>query len=265
MKKMALSGFSLVELSIVLVILGLLTGGILAGQSLIRAAELRSISSEYSRYATAAHTFRDKYFAIPGDFTEATRFWNRQTGDAWCAGHAGAAVDANGVCNGNADNLMQLASTGVADQSTENFQFWRHLAKAGLIEGSFTGIAGSGSGSHATTGANAPASRIARGTWFTSHYAAAYSGSSSTVAGYYGNYLFMGAQNSSGWPANRILIPEELWNIDVKMDDGKPARGKVITFWWDDCGDGATQTSFDANYELDVTTVQCTPIFREAY
>lgn len=44
--------FSLVELSIVLVILGLLVGGVLSGQSLIRAAELRSISSEYSRYFT---------------------------------------------------------------------------------------------------------------------------------------------------------------------------------------------------------------------
>lgn len=56
-------GFSLVELSIVLVILGLLTGGILAGQSLIRAAELRAVSTEYSRYATAVQSFRDKYFA----------------------------------------------------------------------------------------------------------------------------------------------------------------------------------------------------------
>ena len=60
-------GFSLVELSIVLVILGLLTGGILAGQSLIRAAELRSISTDYSRYIAAVQAFRDKYFALPGD------------------------------------------------------------------------------------------------------------------------------------------------------------------------------------------------------
>ncbi|PZP83692.1 MAG: type II secretion system protein, partial [Azospirillum brasilense] len=56
-------GFSLVELSIVLVILGLLTGGILGGQSLIRAAELRTISTDANRYITAAQTFRDKYFA----------------------------------------------------------------------------------------------------------------------------------------------------------------------------------------------------------
>ena len=49
--------FSLVELSIVLVILGLLTGGILAGQNLIRAAELRSVITEFKTYQTAVMTF----------------------------------------------------------------------------------------------------------------------------------------------------------------------------------------------------------------
>ena len=69
------SAFSLVELSIVLVILGLLTGGILSGQSLIRAAELRSVTTEYSRYTAATYSFRDKYFALPGDMSNAESFW----------------------------------------------------------------------------------------------------------------------------------------------------------------------------------------------
>ena len=67
--------FSLVELSIVLVILGLLTGGILAGQSLIRAAELRAVTTEYQRYVAAVQTFRDKYMALPGDMPNAIAFW----------------------------------------------------------------------------------------------------------------------------------------------------------------------------------------------
>jgi prepilin-type N-terminal cleavage/methylation domain-containing protein len=58
-------GFSLVELSIVLVILGLLTGGILTGQNLIRAAELRSAVTELQRHQASTQSFRDKYFAIP--------------------------------------------------------------------------------------------------------------------------------------------------------------------------------------------------------
>ena len=65
-------GFTLVELSIVLVILGLLVGGVLTGQSLIRAAELRTVSTQYATFSTAVNTFRDKYFTIPGDMTNAS-------------------------------------------------------------------------------------------------------------------------------------------------------------------------------------------------
>ena len=87
---MARSGFSLVELSIVLVILGLLTGGILAGQSLIRAAELRSVATESQRYMAALNSFRDKYFALPGDMANATAFWGAQNATpATCHGAQG--------------------------------------------------------------------------------------------------------------------------------------------------------------------------------
>jgi len=75
------TAFSLVELSIVLVILGLLTGGVLTGQNLIRAAELRAVTTEFNAYQTAANTFKDKYFAIPGDMTNATDFWGSAGGD----------------------------------------------------------------------------------------------------------------------------------------------------------------------------------------
>jgi prepilin-type N-terminal cleavage/methylation domain-containing protein len=71
----AKSAFSLVELSIVLVILGLLVGGVLAGQSLIRAAQLRAVTAQVGQYAAASKTFRDKYFALPGDLPNATSFW----------------------------------------------------------------------------------------------------------------------------------------------------------------------------------------------
>lgn len=78
MKKARHNGFSLVELSIVLVILGLLTGGILAGQSLIRASELRSVGNDVGRFYTATQSFRDKYFALPGDMAIATQIWGTQ-------------------------------------------------------------------------------------------------------------------------------------------------------------------------------------------
>lgn len=59
--------FSLVELSIVLVILGLLTGGILTGQSLIESATMRRQLADIATLQSATLSFRDKYMAIPGD------------------------------------------------------------------------------------------------------------------------------------------------------------------------------------------------------
>jgi prepilin-type N-terminal cleavage/methylation domain-containing protein len=127
------NAFSLVELSIVLVILGLLTGGVLAGQSLIRAAELRSVNNEATKYISAVHTFRDKYFALPGDMANATRFWG--------AAHATPATCRNTVstsaatCDGNGDGRVLQTGT-----SMEQMRFWQHLANAGLLEGSYDGV-----------------------------------------------------------------------------------------------------------------------------
>jgi prepilin-type N-terminal cleavage/methylation domain-containing protein len=92
------NGFSLVELSIVLVILGLLVGGVLSGQNLIRASELRKYITLQNQYRTAISAFRDKYFALPGDMTNATAFWSAKAA-ANCTNNSGAAVvAATGTC-----------------------------------------------------------------------------------------------------------------------------------------------------------------------
>src|ERR1700746_416796 len=64
-------GFTLIELSIVLVIIGLIVGGVLVGQDLIRAAEVRATISQIEKYNTAVNTFRGKYNALPGDLNAA--------------------------------------------------------------------------------------------------------------------------------------------------------------------------------------------------
>ena len=61
-------GFSLVELSIVLVILGLLVGGVLGGQALIRAAEIRGVLADKDKYLAAVYTFKNKYQALTNSF-----------------------------------------------------------------------------------------------------------------------------------------------------------------------------------------------------
>jgi prepilin-type N-terminal cleavage/methylation domain-containing protein len=79
-------GFSLIELAIVLVILGLLVVGIMLGQSLICAPELRDIPRELQGYQPAATTLCDKYSDIPGDMTDAAAAaYNLTNNSAVCA------------------------------------------------------------------------------------------------------------------------------------------------------------------------------------
>lgn len=251
---MNLKAFSLVELSIVLVILGLLTGGILAGQSLIRAAELRSVSTEYARYTTAINSFRDKYFAVPGDMNTATKFWKFQNA-AGCTNSTGAATDAaGGVCDGNGNGTMNVATA--VSQSGEIYQLWRELALAGLIEGSYSGINGTTDANYSVTlGTNVPASRLSNAGWSTNYL--------STAAGMayfdlvYGNIFYFGAATTGNLTSGSALKPEELWNIDTKMDDGKPGRGNIYARNLSTCTNAATNTSYDADYALTSTALGC--------
>lgn len=256
-------GFSLVELSIVLVILGLLTGGILAGQSLIRAAELRAVSTEYNRYVTAGQTFRDKYFAVPGDFREATKFWNLQVVGSNCVSNHGLSTTGTpGACDGNGNGTVTYSS-GVANEANEAFQFWRHLAHAGLIEGTYSGIAGPTVNYHSViTGSNAniPVSRISGAGYMIFTYTAG-AGHPQWFEGPYSNVFFFGTQATNSYTSGRVLTSTEAWNLDTKMDDGKPARGSVRA--WvpardPNCTDGPT---LEANYLLTSSGIACTMTF----
>ena len=138
-------GFSLVELSIVLVILGLLVGGVLSGQSLIHAAQLRAVTTEMNNYVSAYNTFRDKYMAIPGDMNNATKFWNIADGDG----------DGDGKICENA---------GCTVSWRENEKAWEHLDQAGLVQG-VTSLTLNQGGHYA----DAPASRFGNAVWSMSY------------------------------------------------------------------------------------------------
>ena len=208
------SAFSLVELSIVLVILGLLVGGVLSGQSLIRAGELRAVSTEITRYHTAVYTFRDKYFAMPGDMANATSFWgNADTGanGGECAAPLTNAGTGTQTCNGNGN--------GMFDWGPEERRVWQHLANAGLIEGRYSGI-----GPEMVAGSNVPASKLANNSYRYLPEVPLYGKTAIS------NALRIG-RISSGYFGNDegILKAEEARNIDVKSDDGLADSGKLFS------------------------------------
>lgn len=249
------TGFSLVELSIVLVILGLLVGGILAGQSLIRAAELRAVSSESQRFSTALNAFRDKYFALPGDMSNATSF-----GATWVANG-----DANGQINPNATPASNEASL-----------FWIHLTQAGLVEGQYANTGNTAYGSAAMTlGKAKPASKLSGGGWNVLWLGAQSTTSTNTYFdGSYGNAFTFGGGSAFDMPAV-LLKAEEAWNLDTKMDDGRPATGSLMTLERDSLasgqaaactnGAGAATTMVNATYALDTTTVNCALVVKTGY
>ena len=130
------SGFTLIEIAIVLVIIGLLLGGVLKGQELITSARVRNLISMQDGTKAAYFGFLDRYRALPGDYAAAT------TNIPGC-----------GLClNGN--NNGQIAG------ADEPQIAWEHLSKAGFITGSYTYPALAAGALPANTPANAYGSLV---------------------------------------------------------------------------------------------------------
>ena len=144
------AGFTMVELSMVLVVIAFVMGGILVGQNLIRASHLQSVATDVGRYTQAVSDFHDKYLALPGDFAGATALWGTATSGACPTATVNVGVDANtATCNGNGDGriTVQGADNNSTGGEYEQFLAWRHLYNAGMIDGKYTGVAGGSIGS----------------------------------------------------------------------------------------------------------------------
>lgn len=217
------TGFSLVELSIVLVILGLLTGGILSGQALIRASELRTVTTDFTSHLTRVATFRDKYFALPGDMNNATRFWGVQTNATACRTTASTTTL---TCDGNGDGRIDTVDSGTTMH--ERFAAFKHLANAGLLEGSYTGVTGPAGQRDVVIGTNTPTSRLGGGGWSVAWRDPAVSTADWYTTSPGGNFLLFGSETGTAANFGLLLKAEEAWGIDTKIDDGKPAYGVVI-------------------------------------
>lgn len=210
------AGFTLIELSIVLVIIGLIVGGVLVGQDLIRAAEVRSAIAQVEKLNTGVNTFRGKFNAIPGDMAASTA---SQFGfsNASCAGTAGLR-DGNGVIEGNAGSGSFLQAGG------ETGLFWNDLSSStagNLVDGSFS--------TATCTGTPSPAS-----TSFTSYFLPSKLGRGAYLYAYAnGGYNFYGLSTisaiASGVMTSGVSLSViQAYNIDTKMDDGRPTTGNVL-------------------------------------
>jgi prepilin-type N-terminal cleavage/methylation domain-containing protein len=106
-------GFTLVEIAIVLVIIGLLLGGILKGQEMITQAKIKNVIADMSGVSAAMYGYQDRYRALPGDDKAASRW--------------------SGATAGDGDGVVVGKWTEAAKESTA---FWDHLRRAGFVSGS---------------------------------------------------------------------------------------------------------------------------------
>jgi hypothetical protein len=196
-------------------------------------SKLRNISTRAYEYASAIDIFRQKYAALPGDMPNATQIWGRADGgvpvSANCTMPATdmSATSSQATCNGDGD----LTIGRVDAQTYEVFRAWQHLRNANIITGTYTGIAGAAGTSQELVGQNIPVSETdAIG------YSLNFVDSGALPAEYftgttYNHLVFYGAQVSgNNFARGASVSAADTYNIDLKIDDGKPATGTLQSF-----------------------------------
>ena len=188
-------GFTLVEIAIVLVIIGLLLGGILKGQEMITQAKIKNVIADFSGISAAYHGYQDRYRAIPGDDPNANT--------RWAGSFQG---DANGQVTGTYNNGGAGCPVAVVAATPESCKWWDHLRRAGFVSGTggaspfnaLTGMIGVQTGNGA-----APAGPTL--------------GTDAAAAGGFAGLIVC----SANLP-DKIAIA-----ADTQMDDGVPVSGSV--------------------------------------
>lgn len=244
LKEQSASGFTLVELAIVLMIIGLLIGGVLRGQELMNNARVTALIQQVKAYQGAIVTFNDTYSSYPGDIPTAVERVPGCTAANFCF-----SGDGNGIIGSPALSAVQLNQSGSAVPARETSMFWKHLAMTHLI----SGIKPSADPSQPASGDTHPQSKLANGVFV---IATKTTGEPDSFAS--GPLLkLQQAPASTGY----ALSPMKAFQVDTKMDDGMPNAGFVAA---ENVGSGCkTNDGQSGVYAADKTdTPRCVMYFK---
>lgn len=206
------SGFTLIEIAIVLVIIGLLLGGILKGQELINSARVKNLATDFRNIPMFIYGYQDKFKALPGDDSAVATHVTGGTVASTPAGTLG-----NGVINGNWDSETT---------TDESYLFWQHVRLAGLAPGVTT----AGDAGYLPTNASGGTIGIQSGTT-----TAAASPIQAAGAGIRGAYVIC----SSG------ILGKFVKQLDIQLDDGNTAAGSMMATPTTGYAIGAAATATD--------------------
>jgi prepilin-type N-terminal cleavage/methylation domain-containing protein len=242
------TGFTLVELSVVLVIIGFLVAGVSAGANMVKQAQIRSVISDLVGFQASYNGFVSRYNKIPGDMDIASAYW------------PGANNCATTVvnCNGNGNGVINFA-TGARGNGTgdETERAWKHMALAGVIGQGIVEVADSFTAT--AVGTNAPAGRIT-GTGFMIGSGTLGTGVTSPFAATT-SIILVGRSATNNSLVSGALKPEDAFNLDVKVDDGIVSGGNFqganTGFFRTINGLGSATCLTGNNYNIATTTDVC--------
>lgn len=198
-------GFTLVELAVVMIIIGILIGGILKGQELITNARVTTTAAQLNSLSAAKNDFQNQYNALPGDMLQAsTRLAN-------CTNCA--ADDGN-----NGDGILDVPLGTVPAAGDEAINFYLHLLAAGYI----TGMNGE---NVAAFGLGLPTAPVGGGFGVGQH---AGTGATGFPDGRAGVYITLMGQVANVANGNGILTTVQAQRMDTRIDDGAPHTGSLI-------------------------------------
>ncbi len=261
------AAFTLLEIAMVLVIIGLLAAGVMVGRSITESSALQSAVADFDNYRQAVLSYREKYSELPGDHSGATY---QTSTDAGCPAPTASNTLTPATCNGNGDGMIGDDNTGeplgAFTSYNEPLLVWQHLMNAELIKGKFTGRRSTAS-NEISPDVNVPASKINNAAFILRNFPTSHALSDPIADTYfkanYGHVFFLGAAGASAaYPLNgAALTTEQAKSIDLKIDDGKPGLGKVLTSPYSvrPCPTNAGET--DAMYDGSISGIACALIF----
>jgi prepilin-type N-terminal cleavage/methylation domain-containing protein len=196
------SGFTLIEIAIVLVIIGLLLGGVLKGQELINSAKVKNLATDFKNIPVFVYGYQDKFKALPGDDANTA---THLTGATVCtpAATAGKCMLGNGVIDGNWND---------ATVASESYVFWQHVRLAGLAPGS----------TDTTTAATYLPTNAAGGT------IGFQSGTTSVTATPINATAAANPIRGSYVICSAGILGKFVKQLDLQMDDGNTATGSMM-------------------------------------